>query len=171
MLCARELSTLPQTTSSVSHTFIYLWRAATISTTRCHQLPRLSHTSATLAQYLATFRTFWRHFFHNRDILTNLATSLKKLNYRSVGGCLQYCLASARSDSRRSVATLSASVLSSEQQSIQPTRQKIIYKTAFPSTCRLLTVWTIKYEHKSSVNMCIVCYSDSGSALNQTKVI
>ncbi len=27
-LCARELSTLPQTISSVSYTFIYLWRAA-----------------------------------------------------------------------------------------------------------------------------------------------
>ncbi len=102
-------STLPQTTSSVSHTLIYLWRAATISTTRYHQLPRLSHTSATLAQYLATFRTLWRLFFHSRCILTNLVTILKKkeyLSYRSVGIYLQYCLASARSDSRHSVASL-----------------------------------------------------------------
>ncbi len=38
----------------------------------------ISHTSATLAQYLATFRPFWRLFFHNRYILTNLATFLKK---------------------------------------------------------------------------------------------
>ncbi len=36
------------------------------------------------------------------------------------------------------------------------------------STCRLLTVWTFKYEHNSSVNMRIVCYSDAGSALNET---
>ncbi len=73
---------------------------ATISTTRCPQLPHLSHTSATLAQYLATFRPFWRLFFHNRYILTNLVTLKKKnLSYRSVGRCLQYCPESARSDS------------------------------------------------------------------------
>ncbi len=41
---------------------LYLWRDATISTTRCHQLPHLTHKSATLAQYLATFRPFWRLF-------------------------------------------------------------------------------------------------------------
>ncbi len=49
----------------------------------------------------------------------------------------------------------------------QPIRQEIIYKTAF--WLRLLTVWTFKYEHNSSVNMRIVCYSDAGSALNETK--
>ncbi len=43
VLCARELLTLPKTTSSVSHTFIYLWRAATESTPRCHLLLRLTH--------------------------------------------------------------------------------------------------------------------------------
>ncbi len=57
---------------------LYLWRAATISTARCHQLPHLTHKSATLAQYLATFRPFWRLFSHNRYILTNLATFLDK---------------------------------------------------------------------------------------------
>ncbi len=41
---------------------LYLWWAATISTARCHQLPHLTHKSATLAQYLATFRPFWRLF-------------------------------------------------------------------------------------------------------------
>ncbi len=30
---------------------------------------------------------------------------------------------------------------------------KSFTKTAFPSTCRLLTVWTFKYEHNLSVNM------------------
>ncbi len=51
------------------------------------------------------------------------------------------------------------------------------YKTAFPSTCRLLTVWNSKYEHSSSVNIMhsfvffvfLVCYSDAGSALHETK--
>ncbi len=56
---------------------------------------RISHTSATLAQYLATLRPFWRLFPHNRYILTNLATSFwKKLSYRSVGRCRQYYPAS-----------------------------------------------------------------------------
>ncbi len=41
---------------------LYLQRAATISTARCHQLPRLTHKSVTLAQYLATFRPFWQLF-------------------------------------------------------------------------------------------------------------
>ncbi len=27
------------------------------------------------------------------------------------------------------------------------------YKTAFPSTCHLLTVWSYKYEHRSSENI------------------
>ncbi len=27
------------------------------------------------------------------------------------------------------------------------------YKTAFPSTCHLRTVWSYKYEHRSSVNI------------------
>ncbi len=57
---------------------LYLWRAAKISTARCHQLPHLTHKSVTLALYLATFRPFWRLFSHNRYILTNLATFLDK---------------------------------------------------------------------------------------------
>ncbi len=78
--------------------------------------------------------------------------------------------------SRRSVASLGVYSVQwpAEKQRIQlaatqQNRQQIIYKTAFPSTCRLLTVWTFKYEHNSSVNMLIVCYSDTGSALNETK--
>ncbi len=74
VLCAQELSTLPQTIFSVSHTLIYLWRAATISTACCHQLPCLTHTSATLALYLVTFRPFGGFFPHNGYTLTNLAT-------------------------------------------------------------------------------------------------
>ncbi len=88
----------------------------------------------------------------------------KNLSYRPVRRCLQYCPTSA-------VSPLSASVHSFRLAVTQPTRQQIIYKTAFPSTCRLLTVWTFKYEHNLSVNMHIVCYSDAGSALNETKVI
>ncbi len=55
------------------------------------------------------------------------------------------------------------------QLAVTQQNRQIIYKTAFPSTCRLLTVWTFKYEHNSSVNMRIVCYSDAVSALNETK--
>ncbi len=45
------------------------------------------------------------------------------------------------------------------------------YNTAFPSTGHLLTVWSYKYEHRSSENIMhfcldfLVCYSDAGSAL------
>ncbi len=74
VLCAQGLSTLPQKISSVSHTLIYLRRAASISTALCHRLLCLTHTSATLALYLATLRTFWQLFFHKRYIQTNLAT-------------------------------------------------------------------------------------------------
>ncbi len=62
--CARERSTPPQTTSSVSHTFIYLCRAAS---TACHQLPRDFST------IFSNFQTFLAAFFHNRYILTTLA--------------------------------------------------------------------------------------------------
>ncbi len=62
----------------VCHTLIYLWRAARICTARCHRLLHLTQTSVNLAQYLATFRPFWRLFSHIRYILTNLATFLKK---------------------------------------------------------------------------------------------
>ncbi len=77
--------------------------------------------------------------------------------------------------SRRSVASLGvcseqwAAVKQRIQLAVTQQNLQIIYKTAFPSTCRLLTVWTFKYEHNSSVNMRIVCYSDAGSALNETK--
>ncbi len=98
VLCARELLTLPQTTSSVSHTSIYLRRAATISTALCHQLPRDERDFSTIfsnfQNILAAFI-----FFHNRYILTTNLVTLREKNknlaYRSVGRCLQ----SARSDS------------------------------------------------------------------------
>ncbi len=111
-----NLATL-QTTSSVSHMFIYLWRAAEISTTRCHQLQRRSHTSVTLAQYLATFRTFWWLFFHNRDILTNQATFLKKpiIQLEDVSSTALRALVPTPG----AVSPLSASVLTSERQSFQ----------------------------------------------------
>ncbi len=165
VLCAQELLTLPQTISSVSHTLIYLWRAATISTARCHQLPRLTHTSATKAQYLATFRPFWRLFFP----ITSTYWQTKRLFWKNL---------SVRSDFPGTVSPLSASILSSERQkamhSVGRTQQNYLssinnLQTVFPSTCHLLTVWTFKYEHNLSVNMLIVCYSDAGSALNETK--
>ncbi len=72
VLCARELwHSHRQPPVFPIRSFI----CATISNTSGHQFPHLSHTSATLAQYLATFRTFWWLFFHNEYILTtNLAT-------------------------------------------------------------------------------------------------
>ncbi len=56
----------------------YPHRPPQIPTTCCHQLLHLTHTSATLAQYFATFRPFWWLFYHNRYILTNLATFFEK---------------------------------------------------------------------------------------------
>ncbi len=69
--------------------------------------------------------------------------------------------ASARSDSRRSVASL---CVCSEQRAAekphiqlvvtQPNRQEIIYKNSISKHLSLLlTVWTFKHEHSSSVNM------------------
>ncbi len=52
----------------------------------------------------SNFQNILVAFFHNRDILTYLAT--KNLSYRSVGRCLQYCPVSARSDSWHSLALL-----------------------------------------------------------------
>ncbi len=101
----------------------------------------------------------------------------KNLSYRSVGRCLQYCPASARSDSRRSVLSDSLGVCSEQRAAELSAGRNAAdssvnrLKTAFPSTCRSLTVWTFKYKHNLSVNMRIVCYSDAGSALNETKVI
>ncbi len=76
---------LEQTTGSsgqrgtqLSHTLIYLRRAASISTALCHQLLCLTCTSTTLALYLATLRPCWCLFFHNRYILTNLAKFFEK---------------------------------------------------------------------------------------------
>ncbi len=117
VLCAQELSTLPQTISSVSHTLIYLWRAATISTARCHQLPRLTHTSATLALYLVTFRPFWRLFSLNGYILTNLATFFFFLNLAIVQlEDFSSTVPRALALTPGAVSPLSASLLCSERQ-------------------------------------------------------
>ncbi len=117
VLCAQELSTLPQTISSVSHTLIYLWRAATISTPCCHQLPHLTHTSVTLALYLVTFRPFWRLFSLNGYILTNLATffflkTLAMVQLEAVSSTVPRAWALTPG----AVSPLSASILSSERQ-------------------------------------------------------
>ncbi len=117
VLCAQELSTLPQTISSVSHTLIYLWRAATISTARCHQLPRLTHTSVTLALYLVTFRPFWRLFSLNGYILTNLATFFFKKTLAIVQlEDVSSTVPRAWALTPGAVSPLSASILSSERQ-------------------------------------------------------
>ncbi len=80
---------------------------------------------------------------------------------------LQLDVASTRSYSPGTVLPLSGSVQCSEpylevsaaaeNQSIQghtaakPSVKE--YKTVFPSTCHLLTVWSYKYEHRSSENI------------------
>ncbi len=76
VLWAQELLTLPQTISSVSHTIIYLWRATSISTIRCHQLPRDERDFSTIFSNFQTLLAAF--FFHNRYTLTNLATFLEK---------------------------------------------------------------------------------------------
>ncbi len=65
---------------------------------------------------------------------------------------------SARSDSPGTVLPLSASVLCSElsgrEEAVHSAGHTAAeYKTAFPSTCHLLTVWSYKYEHRSSENV------------------
>ncbi len=84
--------------------------------------------------------------------------------------------ASVRSDSPGTALPLSASVLSSERRgreeavhsaghtAAEPSVNE--YKTVFPSTCHLRTVWGYKYEHRSSENITfLISYSDAGSAL------
>ncbi len=65
--------------------------------------------------------------------------------------------------SRHSVA--SASVLCSEmggREAVQSADHTAAepsvkeYKTAFPSTCHLRTVWSYKYEHRLSVNIMVI---------------
>ncbi len=60
VLRAQGLLTLPQTTSSVTHTLIYLWRAALISTALCHQLPRDKRDFSTI---FSNFQTLLVAFF------------------------------------------------------------------------------------------------------------
>ncbi len=62
VLCAQELSTLPQASSGVSHMFIYLWRAASISTALCHPLPRVECEFSTI---FSNFQTPLAAFFHS----------------------------------------------------------------------------------------------------------
>ncbi len=64
VLWAQELLTLPQTISSVSHTIIYLWRAASISTISCHQLLRDERDFSTIFSNFQTLLAAF--FFHNR---------------------------------------------------------------------------------------------------------
>ncbi len=60
VLRAQGLLTLPQTTSSVTHALIYLWRAALISTAFCHQLPCDKRDLSTV---FSNFQTLLAAFF------------------------------------------------------------------------------------------------------------
>ncbi len=139
----------------------YPHRPPQISTIRCYQLPRLSHTKRNFSTIFDNFRTLLVAFSHRIYILTNLAPFLDK-PYGSVRRCRQCCPA-VRSDSPSTVLPLSASLLWSElsgreeavhsagHTAAEPSVKE--YKTAFPSICHLLTVWSYKYEHWSSVNI------------------
>ncbi len=108
------------------------------------------------------FQTLLAAFFHRIYKLTNLAKFLDK-PYGSVRRSGQCCPASSRSDSPGTVLPLSASVLWSElsgreeavysagHTAAEPSVKE--YKTSFPSTCHLRTVWSYKYEHRSSENI------------------
>ncbi len=140
----------------------YPHRLPQISTVRCYQLPRLSHTKRNFSTIFDNSRTLLAAFSHRIYILTNLAHFLDK-PYGSDRRCHQCCPASTRSDSPGTVLPLSASVLWSElsgreeavhsagQTAAEPSVKE--YKTAFPSTCHLVTVWSYKYEHRSAVNI------------------
>ncbi len=125
---------------------IYLWRSATISTstaTNTHRpLPSApaSHTHEhDFSTIFSNFQTLLVAFFHKTYILTNLATFLKKpkLSFSwKMSREHEVCL------SRRCVTSLGvcSEQRAAERQRIQlavpqQTRQYIIYKTAFPSTC------------------------------------
>ncbi len=66
---------------------------------------------------------------------------------------------------------LSASILCSERHSVgrNAAKSSVNHLQNSVSKHLSLTVWAFKYEHNSSVNMLIVCYSDADSALNETK--
>ncbi len=118
-----------------------------ISTVRCHQLPCLTHEhdSSTIFN---NFQTLLAAFFHRIYKVTNLATFLDK-PYGSVRRCRQCCPV----EHEVTVLPLSASVLCSElsdreavhsagHTAAEPSVKE--YKTAFPSTCHLRTVWRYK---------------------------
>ncbi len=99
-ICGRPLQYPPHAaiSSRVSHTHTH------------------THTSVTLAQYLASFRPLWLLFFHNRYILTNLATFQKKTLVIVLLEDVTSTAPRGRGLTLPAVSNLSASILCSERQ-------------------------------------------------------
>ncbi len=146
-------------------------KLSTISTSTATHIHRpLPSAPASLERDFSTifnnyiFQTLLAAFFHRIYELTNLSTFWDK-PYGSVRRCHQCCPASTRSVSPGTVLPLSASVLCSEmggREAVQSAGHTAAepsvkeYKTAFPSTCHLRTVWSYKYEHRLSVNIMVI---------------
>ncbi len=138
---------------SVSHTLIYLWRPASNATNTHRPLPSApaSHTlERDFSTIFSNFQTLLVAFFHKRYILTNLATFFgKKRSFHSVGRCLQYCPASARSDFPGAASPLSASVLCSERQRSSafswPHRSRLVSKWVQNSVSKHLSLTDCLY--------------------------
>ncbi len=117
--------------------------------------PRLAHTSVTLALYVNLLVAFLHRIYK----LTNLATFLDK-PYGSVRRSHQCCPASARSDSPGAVSPLSASL---PKQCFQAPATYWQFRIINMSIVRLLILCTF------CLLLFLVCYSDVGSALHETK--
>ncbi len=106
-----------------------------------HPLPSapasLTH-KCDFSKIFSNFQNILVAFFHIDKPIDFLEKTLAIVQLEDVSSTAPR--ASARSDSRRSAASL--------------------------GVCS----WTFKYKHNSSVNMRIVCYSDAGSALNETNI-
>ncbi len=91
---------------------------------------------------LTHLATFWINLMVQLEDVASAAPRAWGLTLRrSVASLCVFCAVSGREEAAHS-AGHTAAELSVKQ-----------YKTAFPSTCHLLTVWNYKYEHSLSVNI------------------
>ncbi len=134
-----------------------------------------SVTSVTLALYVATFRPFWRLSFHNRYILTNLATFLKK---SSLSFIWKMSPVLPRAASMRSVQChLSLLLLwpvNGRETALSVSRNATdllinhLQKQRFQAPVAYWLFWLLNVNI-IRLSLCSVCYSDAGSVLNETK--
>ncbi len=171
VLCARELSTLPQTISSVSHKFIYLWQAKTISTTRCHQLPHLSHTSTTFSNFqnfLSAFLPWQVHTDKHSNFFDKTLAMVQLEDVSSTGPWAwdltlpAQCLLSRRL----------FWAMSGREAAHSAGRSRLVVSKSFTKQCFQAPVayWVFGPLNMNIISLLIcVCYSEAGSALNETK--